>query len=66
MVELTRKSVESGSEPVKCPDFTRGAWKTAKGFTIDGIDLSKLPGGFKNMKRDKGVDETAKQEGFIS
>ena len=66
MVELTRRSVESGSRPVECPDFTRGAWKTAKGFTIDDIDLSKLPGGFGDVKRDKSVDETAKQEGFVS
>jgi hypothetical protein len=66
MVELTRKSVESGSKPVKCPDFTRGAWKTAKGFTIDSIDLKKLPGGFGGAKRDKDVDETARQEGFVS
>ena len=65
MVELTRKSVESGSKPVKCPDFTRGAWKTAKAFTIDEIDLKKLPGGLDGAKRDKSVDETAKQEGFI-
>jgi hypothetical protein len=65
MVELTRKSVESGSKPVKCPDFTRGAWKTAKGFTIDEIDLKKLPGGLDGAERDKSVDETAKQEGFI-
>jgi hypothetical protein len=65
MVELTRKSVESGSKPVKCPDFTRGAWKAAKAFTIDEIDLKKLPGGLDGAKRDKSVDETAKQEGFI-
>ena len=66
MVELTEKSVDSGSRPVDCPDFTRGAWKTAKGFTIDGIDLKKLPGGFGDAKRDKDVDKTARQEGFIS
>ena len=66
MVDLTRRSVESGSRPVECPDFTRGAWRTAKGFTIDDIDLSKLPGDFKGIKRDKDVDKVAKQEGFIS
>lgn len=29
LTELTEKSVLSGSQPVKIPDFTRGAWKTA-------------------------------------
>ncbi len=65
MVELTERSVDSNSRPVDCPDFTRGAWRTAKGFTIDGIDPAKVPGDFKDIKRDKGVDETARQEGFI-
>lgn len=65
MVELTRMSVESGSHPVECPDFTRGAWRTAKGFTIDDIDLSKLPGDFKNIKRDEKIDKVAREEGFI-
>ena len=65
MVELTERSVDSGSRPVECPDFTRGAWRTAKGFTIDDIDVSKLPGDFKDVKRDKGVDATARQEGLI-
>ena len=65
MVELTERSVDSGSRPVDCPDFTRGAWRTAKGFTIDDIDISKLPGDFKDVKRDKGVDATARQEGLI-
>ena len=45
MVELTEKSVDSGSRPADCPDFTRGAWRTAKPFTVDEIDLAKLPGG---------------------
>ena len=66
MVDLTRRSVESGSRPIECPDFTRGAWRTAKGFTIDDMDLTKLPGNFKNIKRDEDVDKVAKQEGFIS
>ncbi len=65
MVELTRKSVESGSRPVDCIDFTRGSWRTAKGFTIDDIDLKRLPGGFGNAERDEDVDRTARQEGFI-
>ena len=28
MIELTSQSVESGSQPMPVPDFTRGAWKT--------------------------------------
>jgi hypothetical protein len=66
MVELTRRSVESGSRPVECPDFTRGAWKNGKGFTIDEIDLSKLPGNFSGVKHDDNSDANAKQEGFVS
>ncbi len=66
MVELTRASVENRSRPVDCPDFTRGAWKTANGFTIDGIDLRKLPGDFSGAKRDEEVDKTARSEGLKS
>ena len=65
MVDLTRRSVQSGSRPVECPDFTRGAWRTTKGFTVDDMDLLKLPGNFKNIKRDEDVDKVARQEGFI-
>ena len=65
MVELTEKSVDSGSRPVDCPDFTRGAWRTAKAFTVDAIDLSKLPGDFSGAKRDKTVDATARSEGLL-
>ena len=65
MVELTERSVDANSRPVECPDFTRGAWRTAKGFTIDGIDPAKVPGDFKDIKRDMDVDATARQEGFV-
>ncbi len=64
MVELTERSVDSGSRPVDCPDFTRGAWRTAKAFTVDAIDLSKLPGDFAGAKRDEQAERNAKQEGF--
>ena len=66
MVELTRKSVNSKSHPVECIDFTRGAWRTAKAFAIDGMDLTKLPTGLNDAKRDEDVDKVARQEGFIS
>ena len=42
VIELTERSVRSGSRPVDCPDFTRGAWKTAKPVGIEGIDLAKM------------------------
>jgi predicted dehydrogenase len=33
---LSEKSIASGSAPVECPDFTRGAWKTRKPrFALD-------------------------------
>ena len=48
-----------------CMTADRGAWRTAKGFTIDVIDPAKLPDGFQDIKRDKHVDETARQEGLI-
>ena len=65
MVELTERSVDSGSRPVDCPDFTRGAWRTAKAFTVDVIDLSKLPGDLSGARRDKDVDATARSEGLL-
>lgn len=42
IIELTERSVRSGSRPVECPDFTRGAWRTAKPVDIDGVDLAKM------------------------
>ena len=42
LIDLTERSVLSGSRPVSFPDFTRGAWRTAKPVDIDGIDLSKM------------------------
>ena len=65
MVELTERSVDSGSRPVDCPDFTRGAWRTAKPFTVDSIDLSRLHGEFISIKRDEQADRNAKQEGLL-
>ena len=56
--------MDSGSRPVDCPDFTRGAWRTAKPFTVDVIDLKKLPGGFGGAKQDEQAIKTAKQEGL--
>ncbi len=35
IVELSEKSVENGSMPVKIPDFTRGAWSKLNGLTFE-------------------------------
>ena len=41
LCELTEKSVRNRSETISLPDFTRGAWKTAKPLGIMDIDLRK-------------------------
>ena len=64
MVELTERSVDSGSRPVECPDFTRGAWRTAKPFAVETIELSKLSGDFTGVKQDEQAVKNAKQEGL--
>ena len=33
ITELSRLSLEAGSQPVEVPDFTRGAWQRLEGFT---------------------------------
>jgi hypothetical protein len=66
MVELTEKSVDRGSRPVDCPDFTRGAWCTAKPFAVDVIDLALLPGDFSGARKDDQAVKNAKQEGLSS
>ena len=66
MVELTETSVDRGSRPVDCPDFTRGAWQTAKPFAVDVIDLTLLPDGIGNAKQDEQAIKNAKQEGLKS
>ena len=35
VVELSERSVNSGSRPVEFPDYTRGGWKTAKPFAVE-------------------------------
>ena len=51
--ELSERSVRNRSASVDVPDFTRGAWKTAKPLGDLDIDLSKLE--FKNVRRDKAA-----------
>ena len=49
MCELTERSVRNRSAAQDVPDFTRGAWRTAKPLDIVDVDLSKL-GPFKVAK----------------
>jgi hypothetical protein len=42
VVECSAKSDDLGGVPVELPDFTRGAWKTAKPAKIGEIDLVKM------------------------
>ena len=42
IVECSRKSDIAGGAPVELPDFTRGAWKTAKPRMIGNVDLAKM------------------------
>jgi hypothetical protein len=42
LVDLTARSVKSGSSSIEVPYFTRGAWKNAAPFPVEGIDLSKM------------------------
>ena len=64
MVELTERSVDGNSRPVDCPDFTRGAWRTTPGFTVDTIDVAKL-GGVFDVKEDENVKAAARSEGLL-
>ena len=42
IVPCSAKSDMAGGEPVAIPDFTRGAWATAKPQHIDDVDLKKM------------------------
>jgi hypothetical protein len=37
IIPLSEKSVARNGEPVKFPDFTRGAWKTARRLGVDTL-----------------------------
>jgi hypothetical protein len=37
IIPLSEQSIDKGSAPVPCPDFTRGKWKTKKPyFALEG------------------------------
>ena len=51
--ELSEKSVRGRSRSVDIPDFTRGAWKTAKPLGDLDMDLTKLD--FSRVRRDSAA-----------
>jgi predicted dehydrogenase len=53
--ELTERSVRSGGEPQKVPDFTRGAWKQAKPLGIVDVDLKKLGLDVNRLQKDNNA-----------
>ena len=48
IVPCSAESDRAGGMPVELPDFTRGAWKTAKPVAIGDVDLEKM--GFDTSK----------------
>ena len=42
IVPCSAESDRNGGVPVRIPDFTRGAWKTAKPVSIGDVDLEKM------------------------
>ena len=64
IIDTSALSDVNGGRPIDIPDFTRGAWRTAKPFTVEKIDIAKLPGGFSGAKQDEQAVKNAKQEGL--
>ena len=52
IVPCSAESDRQGGMPVEIPDFTRGAWKTAKPVTIGSVDLEKMGYERKDVKKD--------------
>ena len=52
IVPCSAKSALKMGERVEIPDFTRGAWKSAKPLSIGAIDLKKMNLQLENVKRD--------------
>jgi predicted dehydrogenase len=52
IAELSDKSVRNQSKSYKIPDFTRGAWRTAKPLGIVDVDISKLDFDASKVQRD--------------
>ena len=52
---LSEISAKNRGAPIDIPDFTRGAWKTAKPFDIGGVDLERMGLKASDMKADKSA-----------
>jgi hypothetical protein len=52
LCELTEKSADNRGRSMDIPDFTCGAWKTAKPVTIGDIDLKKMGFDPDKVKKD--------------
>ena len=52
IVPCSAESDRKGGLPVEIPDFTRGAWKTAKPVSIGAVDLDKMGYDRKGIKKD--------------
>ena len=65
LVDLTERSVVNRARTVDIPDFTRGAWRTAKPYGIDSIDMSRLHGTLRKVRTDEHTRETMKSEGLL-
>ena len=54
LCELTEISADNHSRPCDIPDFTRGAWRTAKPMEVVDIDLGKMGLKDENVKNADG------------
>ena len=52
IVPCSADSDRNGGVPVRIPDFTRGAWRTAKPVSIGDVDLEKMGFDLKTVKKD--------------
>ena len=52
VVPSSSESDRNGGVPVGIPDFTRGAWRTAKPVSIGDVDLEKMGFDLKTVKKD--------------
>ncbi len=52
IVPCSASSDRRGGEPVELPDFTRGAWRTAKPQEVGSVDLRKMGIDPAKMKKD--------------
>ena len=53
VVPCSASSDRRGGEPVELPDFTRGAWRTAKPQEIGTVDLGKMGIDPDKLKKDE-------------